>query len=95
MSTLWSEFSNIVWNSLNVFEIIHKLRFADFDKVNLVQEACVKCFAVHLLKFEIFQTSWKTKQKHQNAKSIGEKLKTKGLMFFVSFLKCDMQDFKF
>ena len=29
------------------------------------------------------------------AKSIGEKLKTKGLMFFVSFLKCDMQDFKF
>ena len=30
-------------------------------------------------------------KKHQNAESIGEKLKTKGLMFFVS---CDLQDFK-
>ena len=25
-------------------------------KVNSVQEACAKCFAVHLLKFEILQT---------------------------------------
>ena len=33
--------------------------------------------------------------KHQNAKSIDEKLKTKGLMFFVSFVSCDLQDFKF
>ena len=37
----------------------------------------------------------KTKQKHQNAKSIGEKLKTKSLMFFGSFFSCDLQDFKF
>ena len=36
----------------------------------------------------------KTK-KHQNARSIGEKLKTKSLMFFVSFFSCDLQDFKF
>ena len=42
------------------------------------QEAGTKCFAVHLLKFEILQTTWKNK-KHQNAKSIGEKLKTKEL----------------
>ena len=33
----------------------------------------------------------KTKQKHQNAKSIGEKQRTKGLMSFVSF---DLKDFK-
>ena len=37
----------------------------------------------------------KTKQKHQNARFIGEKLKTLNLMFFVSFYSCDLQDFKF
>ena len=26
-------------------------------KVNSVQEACAKCFAVHILKFEILQTT--------------------------------------
>ena len=33
------------------------------DKDNSVQEACAKCFAVHILKFEIFQTAWKNKTK--------------------------------
>ena len=33
-------------------------------KVNSVQEACAKCFAVHLLKFEILQTTWKNKTKN-------------------------------
>ena len=28
-------------------------------KVNSVQEACVKCFVVHILKFEILQITWK------------------------------------
>ena len=37
----------------------------------------------------------KQNKKRQNAKSIGEKLKTKGLMFFVSFFACDLQYFKF
>ena len=38
----------------------------------------------------------KTEQKHQNARSIDEKLKTKSLMFFVSFFfSCHFQDFKF
>ena len=37
----------------------------------------------------------KQKKKHQNAKSVDEKLKTKGLMFFVPFFSCDLQDFKF
>ena len=27
------------------------------NKVNSVQEACAKCFAIHLLKFEILQTT--------------------------------------
>ena len=37
----------------------------------------------------------KPNKKHQNAKSIGEKEKTKSLMFFVSFFSYDLQDFKF
>ena len=37
----------------------------------------------------------KQNKKHKNAKSIGEKLKTEGLMFFVSFFSYDFQDFKF
>ena len=35
----------------------------------------------------------KQNKKHQNAICIREKLKTKGLMFFVSFFSCDLQDF--
>ena len=30
----------------------------------------------------------------QNAKFVGEKLKTRGLTFFVSLFSCDLQDFK-
>ena len=37
----------------------------------------------------------KQNKQHQNAKSIGEKLKTKCLMFFASFFVSDLQDFKF
>ena len=56
----------------------------NFFKVNSVQETCTKSFAVHLLKFEILQTTWnKQNKRHQKAKSVGEKRKTKGLMFFV------------
>ena len=51
-----------------------------------------KCFAVHILEFEILQNTWKN---HQNAKFIDEKLKTKSLTFFVSFFSCDLQDFRF
>ena len=52
------------------------------DKVNSVKEAGAKCFAVHTLKFEILHTTWKNKAKqHEN----DEKLKSKGLMYFVSF----------
>ena len=58
-------------------KIIRLISFA--SKVNSVQEACAKCFAVHLLKFEICKPHEKTKHKHQNARSIGEKLKTDSL----------------
>ena len=34
-----------------------------FVKVNSVPEACAKCFVVHILKFEILQTTWKNKTK--------------------------------
>ena len=37
----------------------------------------------------------KQTKKHQNARSIDKKLKTKSLMFFVSFFSCHLQDFKF
>ena len=37
----------------------------------------------------------KAKQKHQNDRFTGEKLKNKSLVFFVSFFSCDLQDFKF
>ena len=48
-----------------------------FRKVNSPQEACTKSFAVHILRFEILQTTWKHKtKKHQNGRSIDEKLKT-------------------
>ena len=33
-------------------------------KVNSVQEACAKCFVVHLIKFKILQTTWKNKTKN-------------------------------
>mgnify|MGYP001275423916 CR=1 FL=1 len=67
----------------------------DFGKVNSVQEAWAKCFAIHLLEFEILHTTLKKKQRHQNARFIDEKQKTRSLRFFVSFSSCDLQDFKF
>ena len=37
----------------------------------------------------------KQNKKHQNAKYIGEIMKTKGLMFIVSFFSCDLKYLKF
>ena len=43
-----------------------------------------------------FKKNLKTKKNTpQNVKSIGEKLKNKGLMLFVSFVSCNLQDFNF
>ena len=58
-------------------------------KVNSVQEACTKCLAVHVLKFETSQTTWKNKTKilkkskmgpglnKKNGKTIEKELKNK------------------
>ena len=43
-------------------------------KVNSVQEACAKYFAVHLLKFEILQATWKNKTKSWNSKKVTKSL---------------------
>ena len=48
----WSVFKNRIWKSTS-FRL----------KVKSVQEPCAKCFAVHILKFEILQNSWKKPKK--------------------------------
>jgi hypothetical protein len=62
-------------------------------KVNSVQEACAKCFAVQILKFEILQTTQKNKWKCIKMQDLLIKNKNKSLMSFVSFFSCDAQDF--
>ena len=43
-----------------------KCQVVEMCKVNSVREACVKCFAVHILKFKILQITWKKwNQEHQ------------------------------
>ena len=49
--------SKLLW-TLFIFKV------AQIFKVNSVQEAFAKCFAVHLLEFEILQTTWKNKTKN-------------------------------
>ena len=36
---------------------LRRILFYSWGKVNSVQEACAKCFAVHILRFEILQTT--------------------------------------
>ena len=50
-------------------------------KVNSVQEACTKCFAVHILKFEIFQITWKKGNKGNPYSLVFHQM-----MFFILFL---------
>ena len=58
MFTLYStSISKNPLKMVNLYEDATKLQ------VNSVQDACAKCFAVHILKFEVLQTAWKTKQK--------------------------------
>ena len=64
------------WHLLDPFSLIQKtdstsLRKDRVCKVNSVEEACAKCFAVHILEFEILQITWKNKTK--NIKSLGLK----------------------
>ena len=51
--------------SMFIPKVIPKATFAVF-KVISVQEACAKCFSVHVSKFEILQISWnKWNKEHQ------------------------------
>ena len=59
-------------------------------KVNSVQEACARCFAVH----KIWNLA--NHMKKQNIKMLNLLAKkSKGVMFFVSLFSCDLQNFKF
>ena len=65
-------------------------------KVSSVQEACAKSLFGSLIKIRNLANHMKKQNKeYKNSKSIGEKLKTTCLMFFVSSLSYDLQDFKF
>ena len=46
---------------------------AKYYKVNSVQEACAKYFAVHLSKFGILQTIWKNKTKNMKTLNLSVK----------------------
>ena len=57
--------------------------FKSAIKVNLVKEACAKYFAVHILEIRNLANNMKKQnKKHQNAKFIGEKLKSSLFHFF-------------
>ena len=50
------------WHLLQPFQTKYLEKLAIlFYKINSVQEACDKCFAVHILEFEILQTKNETK----------------------------------
>ena len=59
-------------------------------KVNSVQEVCAKCFAVHILKFEVLQMTWKNALDPYF--SIFRQYNFDDLCFVYS---CGLQDFKF
>ena len=63
-----------------------KMPVTKFDKVNSVQEACAKCFAVHILKFEILQITRKKWNKEHQTLSVN---------VFCFVFSCGLQDFKF
>ena len=56
---VWCQFLDCVIQSCLNFENLK----CQMCKVNSVQEACAKCFAAHMLKFEIMQITWK--KEHQ------------------------------
>ena len=76
------------------------LKLAPFTSLSAVKSTQYKKLEPNTLRFtyqnlKSCKPLEKTKQKNQNARSIGEKLKNKILMFFVSFFSSDLQDFKF
>ena len=64
-----------------------------FDKDNSVQEACSKCLAVHISKFEILQITWKRWKKEH--KTLSFLLIDLAFWCFCFVSSCDLQNFKF
>ena len=65
-------------------------------KFNLVQEACSKCFGVHELKFEIWQTTWKNKTKNVKVLDLlmkNSKLKVWCSLFHFFHVICKISNF--
>ena len=65
-------------------------------KVNSEQEACAKCFAVHLSKYEILQTTWKSKTnniKLLNRLVKNEKLRVWCSLFHFFHVICKVSNF--
>ena len=56
-----------------------------FWKVNSVQEACDKCFAVYILRFEILQITWKNETK--NIRLLVFSFSPIDLSFFIFFVR--------
>jgi len=79
--SLWKACSWTVTYVIEQTEYRETLNRSFQNKVNSIQEACAK--------------SCKPHQKSKQKPSIDKKLKTKSLMFFVSFFSCNLQDFKF
>jgi len=80
--SLWKACSWTVTYVIEQTEYRETLNRSFQNKVNSIQEACAKCFAIHLKSCKPHE---KTKQKTSIDKSIDWKLKSKGLIFFVSF----------
>ena len=64
-------------------------------KVNSVQEACDKCFSVHILKFEILQITWKKWNKEHQTLSFQFLSLNLAFWCFCFVFSCGLQDFKF
>jgi hypothetical protein len=78
------------------------LKFANWThqtyiiKVNSLQESCAKYIAVHILKFEILQITWKKWNKeHKTPYFQFFNNRFSILMFFCFFFSCGLHDFKF
>ena len=61
--------------------------------VNSVQEACDKCFEVHILKFEILQTTWRNKTKNIKMLDLLMKNWKLSLMFQFFHVICKISNF--
>ena len=55
-------------------------------KVNSVQEACAKCFAVHILQFEILKIAWKKWNKEHQTLSFQFYINKSSILMLLFFM---------